>query len=253
MPTAPRPEDVIRAAERAYTGLPITLGEPAGVDPRPFSYDDGSVTISGAARLTGQTVRITRLEIRPDDPDAAISAVQVKNLPFGRIVSSLQSLLALDAARREGAPLSATETAPRPAEPKQPRRGGRPLITDDLLRRLAEAYLVETAEGKPAGSLARLAEHFDRPVQTIRTWIARARKEGWLAPAVKGRAGGEPGPKLLTYRMAEQAGVAAPAVGLHLPDDETDDQRQAREQRTHDFAENAGRLWEEIRGKKSGT
>lgn len=130
---------------------------------------------------------------------------------------------------------------------RQEDNGGRPAITDDLLRQLTEAYLEETADGAPSGPLARVAARFDRPTETIRTWLARARKEGWLAPAVKGRAGGEPGPKLLVYRMARDAGMAAPEVGLHIPDDETDAQREAREHRMHDFSEASGRLWDEIR------
>ncbi|MFJ5174775.1 hypothetical protein ACIP68_13125, partial [Streptomyces griseoviridis] len=97
----------------------------------------------------------------------------------------------------------------------------------------------------------RVATQFGRPTETIRTWLARARKEGWLAPAVKGRAGGEPGPKLLVYRMAHDSGVPAPEVGVHIPDDETDAQREAREQRMYDFAEDAGKLWEDLRGPDS--
>ncbi|GGW68471.1 hypothetical protein GCM10010503_52300 [Streptomyces lucensis JCM 4490] len=174
----------------------------------------------------------------------------MKNLPFGRIVSSVQTPLALEEARRGGTQLPATEPVAPRQETGRPRRGGRPLITDDLLRQLAEVYLEETAEEKPAGALRRVAAKFDRPTETIRTWLARACKEGWLAPAVKGRAGGEPGPKLLVYRMAHASGVAAPEVGVRIPNDETDAQREALEQRMYDFAfaEDAGKLWEDLRG-----
>ncbi|MEV6679438.1 hypothetical protein AB0N09_21675 [Streptomyces erythrochromogenes] len=247
MATAPRPNDVLRAAERAYTGLPITLGEPADAENRPFSYDDGAVTITGTARLSGPTVRLTRLELHPNDPAGALSAAQVKGVPFGRIVGSLQTLFALEEARRGGALPPPPQPSASPEEPGRPRRGGRPLITDDLLRQLADAYLEETAEGKPAGALRRVATRFDRPTETIRTWLARARKEGWLAPAVRGRAGGEPGPKLLVHRMAAASGFAAPEVGVHIPEDETDAQREAREQRMHDSVERGGKLWEELR------
>ncbi|AWT47581.1 hypothetical protein HXP45_26800 [Streptomyces actuosus] len=54
----------------------------------------------------------------------------------------------------------------------------------------------ETAPGKPQGATRRLSEAYGRPEQTVRTWIARARKEGWLGPSAKGRAGAEPGPRL---------------------------------------------------------
>ncbi|MGW3910570.1 hypothetical protein ACWEBX_03445 [Streptomyces sp. NPDC005070] len=245
MPTAPLPDDVLRAAAQAYAGMPITLGELTRDGTRLFSYKEGALTVTGEARLSGQTVQLTRLEVRPTDPAAALTAAQVKGLPFGRVVSSLQTLLALNEGRLPAGP------ATRPEKPESPRRGGRPAITDDLLRQLAEAYLEETAEGAPSGPLTRVAARFDRPTETIRTWLARARKEGWLAPAVKGRAGGEPGPRLLVYRMAQASGVAAPEVGLHIPDDETDAEKEAREQRLHDFAEDAGKLWEQIRSSDS--
>ncbi|WP_327413352.1 hypothetical protein [Streptomyces sp. NBC_01233] len=48
--------------------------------------------------------------------------------------------------------------------------------------------------------------------------------------------------------MAHDLGVPAPEVGVQLPEDETEAQREAREQRMHDFVENAGTLWEELRG-----
>ncbi len=242
MPTAPLPDDVLRAAAQAYTGMPIALGEHTRDGTRLFSYEDGALTVTGEARLSGQTVHLTRLEVRPTDPAGALTAAQVKGLPFGRVVSSLQTLLALDEGRLPADPTT------RPEKPGSPRRGGRPAITDDLLRQLAEAYLEETAEGAASGPLTRVAARFNRPTETIRTWLARARKEGWLAPAVKGRAGGEPGPKLLVYRMANDLGVAAPEVGVHIPHDETSAEREAREQRMHDFAASSGKLWEELRG-----
>ncbi|MZF85150.1 hypothetical protein [Streptomyces sp. SID5643] len=47
------------------------------------------MTVTGEARLSGQTVHLTRLEVRSTDPAGALSAVQVKGLPVGRIMSSL--------------------------------------------------------------------------------------------------------------------------------------------------------------------
>ena len=70
-------------------------------------------------------------------------------------------------------------------------------MTENVLRELSVAYLEECAHGKPAGPVARLAARFDRPEETIRTWLGRARKEGWLTAGVKGRRGAEAGPRLL--------------------------------------------------------
>lgn len=240
MPTAPRPEDVLRAAERAYRGLPILLDKPMGDEPRGFSYTDGNLIVAGNARMVGTTVQLTRLEVRPLHPDGAIGAAHVKNLPIGRIVSSLQTLLTIDEARSERTQQSPPKPADQPEEPKRPRRGGRPPITDELLRELAEVYLAETAAGKPARSLDRIAERFGRPTETIRTWLSRARKDGWLAPAVKGRAGGEPGPKLLMARLAEESGMV-PVEG------ESDAQRVAREARAYAYAQTAGELYDRLK------
>jgi hypothetical protein len=76
------------------------------------------------------------------------------------------------------------------------REGGRVTLDDELLREVAHRYWVYTGPGQPSGAIKRLAEDFQRPEETIRTWVARARREGWLGPSVKGRAGAEAGWKL---------------------------------------------------------
>lgn len=78
-----------------------------------------------------------------------------------------------------------------------PHTRGRTELTDELLRAVALAYIEETGPGKDRRAIQRMAKRFDRPEGTLRTWISRARKAGWLAPGSKGRIGAEPGPKLL--------------------------------------------------------
>lgn len=85
---------------------------------------------------------------------------------------------------------------PEAATATKTRSGGRASLGDDLLRRVAVAYLAETAPGRPPGAVKRMAQEFHRPEETVRTWVARARQAGWLGPSVKGRAGAEPGPRL---------------------------------------------------------
>lgn len=80
--------------------------------------------------------------------------------------------------------------------PVGPATGGRQMLSDDLLRQVAEAYLRETAPAQPPGAMGRLAAEFDRPEETMRSWITRARARGWLGPSRKGRRGAEPGPRL---------------------------------------------------------
>lgn len=81
--------------------------------------------------------------------------------------------------------------------------------TDELLERVARAYLRETEGGRPPGAMRRLADEFDRPEETVRSWVSRARTLGWLGPTSPGRRGAEPGLRL----------VAAQAASV-LPDEE---------------------------------
>jgi transposase len=205
-PSAPPPDDLVRAAERAYTGLPITLEEPAAEGAksggRRFSYEQDDKIVSGHVRVDGNDVTVTRLEIRPASPQAAVTSSMVLSVRIGEITASLRTLLALDRAKREGVAAFSYSPANAPAvkSAERPRRGGRPPVTDSMLRWVAEAYLLETEEGKPH-PVARIAEKVGRPEETVRTWLARARREGWLSPGVRGRAGGEPGPKLIAETL----------------------------------------------------
>jgi hypothetical protein len=217
--------DILSAAEAAYSGMRLTIEDPTDDElttgTRRFSYTEGEWAVSGQARMEGNSARLLGIEVRPASSEGVVTAAMLKSVHVGRIVGSLQTLLSLDKARREGAE-SAEQEVPKP---KQPRRGGKPRVTDEHLRTLAEAYLAETAEGKPARPVARIAEQLGRPEETVRTWLARARKDGWLAPGVKGRAGGEPGQKLLAARLAERL-----ELGPH-PEDEPIAEKIAREGR----------------------
>lgn len=222
-------DDVLKAAAEVYAGFPLSLLPPtededaAGI--RSFTYSsDSGWSVRGTAVLDANSVRITSLEIQPSGDQDEVTASLVRQVPVGKIAASLRTLATLERAKRSGILAGAgarnTETVDfmlsfgptlddygvsakiLPAEPPS-RRGGRAPITDDLLRELAEVYLTETAEGMPPHALARVADHFDRPQETIRTWIARARKDGWLGPGMKGRAGSEPGPRLIAAQLSE--------------------------------------------------
>lgn len=202
----PPPDDLLQAAERAYTGLPITLEKPTAEEAetgvRRFSYVQGDKIVSGHVQIDGNDATVTRLEIRPASPQAAVTSSMIISVRIGEITASLRTLLALDRAKREGSAAFSYSPANAPAAKsvERPRRGGRPSVTDSMLRWVAEAYLLETADGKPH-PVARIAEKIGRPEETVRTWLARARREGWLSPGVRGRAGGEPGPKLIAETL----------------------------------------------------
>ena len=79
-----------------------------------------------------------------------------------------------------------------------PKTSGRTQLTDELLRTVALAFIEETGPGTDKRAIQRMVARFDRPEGTLRAWISRARKAGWLAPGSKGRIGAEPGPRLLS-------------------------------------------------------
>lgn len=170
--------------------LATAVQETADEDVWRFSsepYGGGEWTARGAATRSPSGVVISSLEVAPAaDAVNGVTAALLRKVPVGVILNHV---------RAEIARLS--PAAPEPAErPKEPRKGGRAALSDELLRQVAVAYLGETRPDKPAGALQRLASEFERPEGTIRTWLAKARRAGWLGPGVKGRAGAEPGPRL---------------------------------------------------------
>lgn len=82
---------------------------------------------------------------------------------------------------------------------------GRPPLSDEHLAQVAEAYIVELLRGR--GILRRMGERFDRTPEAMRDQVKAARKRGFLTESVKsGRAGAEPGPRLLEMRRAQMNG-----------------------------------------------
>lgn len=75
------------------------------------------------------------------------------------------------------------------------RRQGRPPLSDELLERVAWAYLEEAKRGR--GLTRRLAVKFGRPNETIRDWIHACRTRGYLSPGTTGRRGAQPGERLI--------------------------------------------------------
>jgi hypothetical protein len=56
---------------------------------------------------------------------------------------------------------------------------GRPRLDDQLLQKLAEAYVVEARNGR--GLIQRLATRFNRPAPTIKDWVRAARERGFIS------------------------------------------------------------------------
>jgi hypothetical protein len=45
------------------------------------------------------------------------------------------------------------------------------------------------------------------PINTVRHWVWRARKEGWLSKGEKGKAGAQPGPRLIEWLQTQEEGA----------------------------------------------
>lgn len=181
--------------------MPLTVEPPSAEDePRGiaayFEYRDDTVavTVRGTAKRGERGLTIARLEIEPDNED--VSAGLARRIPFGAILAQIRAAL----------PDKLSETGVTASKASTVRQGGWQPLTDDHMRDMASAYIAETAPGTAPGAMNRLAERFGRPEETIRTWVARARRDGWLGPSIRGRAGAEPGPRLLAAKR--KAGTA---------------------------------------------
>ncbi|MEU0971331.1 hypothetical protein ABZ357_40215 [Streptomyces sp. NPDC005917] len=162
-----------------------------------------------------QGLVISRIELQAVDPTGnGITASLLRRVQVGDILH----LARATTARAAQSAWSAAAMLEYPE--RRPRSGGRSALSDELLRSVAVAYLAETAPGRPAGAVKRMASEFDRPEETVRSWVARARKAGWLGPSVKGRAGAEPGPRLRNLTTEEfgrifPEGYAKPPQNLY--------------------------------------
>jgi hypothetical protein len=178
-----------------------------------FTYrsPDGWTATGSVVRTRRRGVVISDVAIQgPADEEGAPGAVTstaLREIPTGEIV----------AAAMASGHLPEYEHA-QPAAPSEPKRQpGRQPLSDDLLRDVAVRYLAETASGQPRGAVQRLAEHYDKPAQTVSRWVMRARADGWLGPAVPGREGGEPGPRLGGFIRTREARLATELEGRPIP------------------------------------
>lgn len=181
-------------------GLPDAVGG--------FSCSNDYGTVTADVTRTPAGLAISRIELRTQLPEG-ITHKALRAVPLGEILAQARS-------REDLAAVSAA----RPIRIPPLRHAA---MTDELLRDIARAYLEESSGDKDRAVVKRLEERFGRPRGTIVTWISRARKEGWLGPATRGRVGAEPGPKLAewlsriqnceTCRSAPPAGFACRACG----------------------------------------
>ncbi|MFF6939987.1 hypothetical protein [Streptomyces lavendulae] len=190
---ADKPSD--QPAEAGRAAMALTAYRPApfdgtGIgDVHEFAWDGDGIRATGEITRRAHGLVITRLEVLAgDDAHAGLTHQLLRQIPLGEILAEARTYrpeLEASYLRMQDGPSAATLPP------------GRVPITDDLLRQVALVYLEESGPGKGRAALQRLAERFGRPVGTVRTWLGRAREEGWLGPGVQGRLGADPGPRLL--------------------------------------------------------
>jgi transposase-like protein len=154
-------------------------------DPQTINYAIGDEAVSLQVSNGPSGLVVTRVTV---ESPTGVTNRMLRSIPTGEILANLR---VKDAARLTvTGPLSETS--------------GRTAMTDELLQQVALVFIEETGPGKDKRAIQRTAERFGRPEGTVRTWVSRARKDGWLAPGSKGRIGGEPGPRL-AGRIERQA------------------------------------------------
>ncbi|MFH9829081.1 hypothetical protein [Streptomyces bobili] len=194
-----------------------------------YKAADLPVTVHGILANQGSGLGVIELELwRPDwgywddfgdfvgpaedDAPAAVSAPitsdVLRRIPLGQIVARAQAELADQSWNDEGvitlrigrtragnaavlAP-AATLALENASALAQPAQRGRPPLEEELLHRVAHAYLREAVNGP--GLHRRLAQLFDRPEPTVKDWIKAARERGYLSPAVPGKRAARPRP-----------------------------------------------------------
>lgn len=170
-----------------------------------FSLDHGGLSLEGELARGDTGLVISKVEVTAPLP-RGITQRALKDAPLAGILRSIRAQVAYQEAMREGTrAFLGEEPAPGlflPEDVQIPKTSGRTELTDELLRQVALAFIEETGPGKDKRAIQRMVERFDRPEGTLRTWISRARKAGWLAPGSKGRIGAEPGPKLIEAHSA---------------------------------------------------
>jgi len=159
--------------------------------------------VTGTVSQGARGLVISKLEVWPEAEEQATAATQsvtsrmLRAIPLGQILVQTQDWMKMFTVVTVIPTADEILAAHAPANPGP----GRAPLPDELLRQVAEGYLMEIGGGL-RGAVQRLAERLGRPEKTVSNWVAKARKEGWLGPASQGRAGATPGPRLLESRRS---------------------------------------------------
>ncbi|MEV7054099.1 hypothetical protein AB0N95_01340 [Streptomyces microflavus] len=188
---------------------------------RRFSYvSDAGWRATGVVAAGRANPGIRVLELQATPPSADVTAALLRRVSIGALLADIQQELAREDARRLG--VASMDEVPHYTSDDLDQSGDKPIelplpdgyvrMSDTLLRRVAEEYLKEAGPGSPPRPWERMAVTFGRPPETVRTWVSRARKAGWLAAGVRGRLSAGPGPRMLGYRVGEEEALRGQAA-----------------------------------------
>jgi len=152
---------------------------------------------------------LRQLAIEPWNHSSELTVTVMRAVPAGRIRDAVVARAKAEAQLVEigmgwAAPANPTASAVLAAHDR-PRRG-RPPLPDSHYAAVAEAYLEICDEGLQSTVLVELARRFNRPRETMRDHVGRARELGYLSRGRQGRPGASPGPRLVELRNAHSAG-----------------------------------------------
>lgn len=205
-PQPPRPEGLPTDEPLNFQmEIPDPHERAAGIVARFAYFDDEGWRVSGLVADGPQGLVIAKLEVWPQaDAQAhteSVSSRMLRAIPLGSILTEAQRW----AKHFTVVTVPTIQTADEILAAHQPTNPGpgRAPLPDELLRQVAEGYLLEMQSGL-RGAVQRLADRLGRPEKTVSNWVAKARRDGWLGPASQGRAGATPGPRLLQARRSRE-------------------------------------------------
>lgn len=213
------------------TELPLLIGIPTDEE-RAASvvahFEIEGRRIKGTVSRGDVGLVVTSITVEADLP-GGVTQRYLRDAPLAEVVRAVRAYVSLIEAQRRGTEAllgGEPVTSFVPTDAELPDTSKRVTVTDELLRQVALVFIDESMPGRDANAIQRVARRFARPEGTVRSWIARARRDGWLEPGSKGRIGAEPGQRLLEWAamqlvnpdaVVEEARVIAAKLGAEAP------------------------------------
>jgi hypothetical protein len=148
-----------------------------------FGQVDGRVAVT-AVELRGVAPAQPWPTDLPGLPDAAVRAADIR-LPLGQLLDTWTALT-LSRARASRTLWPANEESVQRFERQEGvRRSGRPSLSAEFLRQVAEVYKAAVAAGDRAPALAVGKELRANTPETARDWVHKARKRGFIPPSTR--------------------------------------------------------------------